>query len=90
MVRSFFDDVFIDNLPALDLHGETTDSLTFLVNDFIMDNKTLKNYRVLIVHGVGKGILRKELSNVLKKNKLVEDFHINGFNQGCTVVYIKK
>lgn len=90
MRKSFFDNVFINDLPTLDLHGETRDSLTFLVNDFISDNKILKNYRVLIVHGVGKGILRKELATVLKSNKFVEDFHINGFNQGCTIVYIKK
>ena len=42
------------------------------------------------MHGVGQGIIKDEVYKVLKQNKLVEDFHLNHFNQGCTIVYIKR
>ena len=51
------DDVFINNLPTLDLHGETRDSSRVLVKEFIEDNYVLRNKKVLIIHGVGKGIV---------------------------------
>ena len=54
------DDVFINNLPTLDLHGETRDSSRVLVKEFIEDNYVLRNKKVLIIHGVGKGIVKDE------------------------------
>ena len=48
------DDVFINNLPTLDLHGETRDSSRVLVKEFIEDTYVLRNKKVLIIHGVGK------------------------------------
>ena len=89
-MKTVFDDIFIDSLPKLDLHGEIRDSARVLVKEFIEDNYKLKNYKLNIVHGVGKGIIKDEVHRVLKQNKLVEDFHLNHFNQGCTIVYLKK
>ena len=40
------DDVFINNLPTLDLHGETRDSSRVLVKEFINDNYILKNNKI--------------------------------------------
>ena len=59
------DDVFINNLPTLDLHGETRDSSRVLVKEFIEDNYVLRNKKVLIIHGVGKGIVKDETYKVL-------------------------
>lgn len=84
------DDVFIDNLPTLDLHGEIRDSARVLVKEFILDNYNLKNKKVLIVHGIGSGIIKDEVYKCLKQSKYVEDYHLNRFNIGCTLVYIKK
>lgn len=89
-MKTVFDDIFIDSLPKLDLHGEIRDSARVLVKEFIEDNYKLKNYKLIIVHGVGQGIIKDEVYKVLKQNKLVEDFHLNHFNQGCTIVYIKR
>lgn len=89
-MKTSFDDIFINNYPTLDLHGETKDSSRVLIKEFIEDNYNLKNNKVLIIHGIGSGILKKEVEKDLKLNKLVNDFHINHFNSGCTVVYIKE
>ena len=84
------DDIFIENCPKLDLHGENRASTRVLLKEFINDNYILKNCRVVIVHGIGTGILKNEVHEILKDNKLVEDFHLSRYNIGCTIVYIKK
>ena len=84
------DDVFIDSYPKLDLHGEIRDSARVLIKEFLQDNYLLKNYKLVIVHGVGQGILKDETIKVLSKSKLVDSFHQNHFNQGCTIVYLKR
>ncbi len=89
-MHSLLDDIFINNIPTLDLHGEIRSSARVLVKEFIYDNYVLKNNRILIIHGVGEGIIKKEVHNVLKENKMVESFHLNPYNQGCTVVYLKE
>lgn len=89
-MRSFFDDVFVNNLPSLDLHGEIRSSARVLIKEFIHDNYVLKNNRVLIIHGVGTGALKNEVQEVLRVSKIVESFHLNPYNPGCTVVYLKK
>lgn len=89
-MKTSMDDVFINNLPSLDLHGEIRSSARVLIKEFVEDNYLLKNEKVIIIHGVGTGALKDETYKVLKSNKHVEDFHINHYNPGCTLVYIKK
>ena len=84
------DDVFINNLPTLDLHGEIRTSARVLIKEFIYDNYCLKNTKVVIIHGIGTGVIKEEVNMCLKNNKYVESFHINRFNEGCTLVYLKK
>ena len=84
-----FDDIFINNLPTLDLHGEIKDSARVLIKEFIYDNYVMKNKKVVIIHGIGKGKIKEEVINNLKNNKMVLSFHHNRYNSGCTVVYIK-
>ena len=50
-------DPFTDYLPHLDLHGETTATIVYLVESFIKDNIKLKNAKVVIIHGKGSGAL---------------------------------
>lgn len=89
-MKSSLDDIFMDSYPKLDLHGEIRDSARVLIKEFLEDNYTLKNYKLVIVHGVGQGILKDETIKVLNASKIVESFHQNHFNQGCTIVYLKK
>ena len=78
------------NLPTLDLHGMDREYARILINDFINDNYRSKNYKVVIIHGNGTGIIKKTTRDTLRRNKLVEDFYIDNFNDGMTVITIVK
>lgn len=80
--------IFIENLPTLDLHGYDSTSARVAINDFIRDNKIMKNQFIVIVHGIGSGIIRKTTIETLKKNKLVLDYKNYMYNNGCTIVQI--
>lgn len=77
------------NTPTLDLHGEPSDIAKVLINDFIEDNYKLKKNEVIIIHGIGKKILQKTTSEVLKNNKYVEEYKLDNFNIGQTIVKLK-
>ena len=78
------------NLPTLDLHGETKDISKVLINEFIEDNYKMKNYKIVIVHGIGKKILLKTTQEVLKQNDKVESYKLDNFNTGQTIVNLTK
>lgn len=75
-----------DSLPRLDLHGEDRDSARILVEEFLEYNYNLGQLELVIIHGIGEGILKKEVHKVLKNNKLVVEFGLDMFNPGCTLV----
>ncbi len=81
--------VFINNLPKLDLHGFDRNSARLAINDFINDNHIMKNELLLIIHGIGTGIIKKETHQTLKQHPLVVDYKTDYFNEGCTIVQIK-
>jgi len=74
------------SMPELDLHGESRDSARVLIKEFINDNYKIMNYEIAIIHGIGTGILKKEVHKVLKENKFVQSFGLDNFNSGCTLV----
>ncbi len=80
---------FTDSLPKIDLHGFDRDSARVAINDFINDNIKMGNQIITIIHGVGSGIIRKTTAETLSKNKNVEEFKTDYFNQGCTIVKLK-
>ena len=82
--------LFSNSYPSLDLHGTDRDYARISINDFIYDNYKMGNRYVTIIHGNGSGIIKKTTQEVLKKNKYVEDFKIDNFNAGQTVVVIRK
>ena len=77
------------NTPRLDLHGEVVTMVEVLVNQFIEDNRLLKNEYIIIIHGKSTNILTEEVHNVLKKNKFVLKYYKNNWNLGETIVQIK-
>lgn len=89
-MKTSLDDVFINSLPTLDLHGEIRDSARVLVKEFIDDNYLLKNEKIVIIHGIGSGALKDETYKILKRDKRVLEYHLNHYNAGCTLVYIKQ
>ena len=84
------DDIFLDCLPKLDLHGYDRESARVKVNDFLDEAYFMGNDRIVIVHGIGSGILKETVGETLKRNKKVIKYHIVGSNVGCTLVYIDK
>ena len=83
------DVIFIDNYPKLDLHGFDRETARVETNDFILDNKKLKNEIFVIIHGIGSGIIRKTVHETLKKNKNVVEYKTFYNNNGSTIVKIK-
>mgnify|MGYP004571263961 FL=1 len=68
------------------MHGETTATTVYLVESFIRDNLKLKNSKIVIIHGKGSGALRSKTHEILKRNKRVNKYYIDGLNDGQTIV----
>lgn len=83
------ENIFIKNLPTLDLHGTTYDIAVVMTNDFIEENVILKQHKIVIIHGIGKGIVKNAMTKVLKENKNVIDYKVDIFNPGCTIVELR-
>ena len=78
--------MFSSRSPVLNLHGETRDTVVFIINDFIKDNIKLDNEYIGIIHGRSSNVLRDKTHEVLRKNKNVNSFKINIWNPGMTIV----
>ena len=82
--------IYRKSMPELDLHGEDRIGATIKVNHFIEDNYKIGIEEMAIVHGIGQGILKKEVHKVLKKNKKVVEYSVDCFNEGCTLARLSK
>ena len=78
------------NIPHLDLHGYDREYTRIAINDFINDNVKMKNKTIIIIHGRGSGILKRTTQMTLKTNKFVQEYKIDNFNDGQTVVKLQK
>ena len=76
--------------PSIDLHGEYAFSAKVLTKEFIDDNINLKKEKICIIHGIGKGILKNAVHEVLKKDKRIKNYYVDFMNPGCTIVEIRK
>lgn len=83
------EDLFISNLPSIDLHGYDRDSARVAILDFINDNIKMKKKEIVIIHGIGSGILKKTTHDVLKKHKNVLEYKVCYNNVGSTIVLLK-
>lgn len=77
-------------MPQLDLHGEDRIGAKIKLEAFINDSYKLGEEDIAIIHGVGKGILKKEVLEMLKKDKRIKEFNIDCFNDGCTLAKLYK
>ena len=82
------EDIFLKNLPRIDLHGFDTETARVATDDFINDNLILKNNKALIIHGKGTGLVKKSVHETLSRRKEVKKYHTDAFNDGCTIVYL--
>ena len=80
--------IFLDMLPSIDLHGYDREGARVATNDFILENKILNNKEILIIHGIGQGIVKQAVHKELAKNKDVIEYKLANSNIGCTIVKI--
>lgn len=80
---------YTNNKNVLDMHGMDREYGKIILKEFIQDNIKMRNREVVIIHGIGKGILRKMVIDQLKKNKYVLEYHIDFYNPGSTNVILK-
>ena len=76
--------------PTLDLHGEYSFSAKELTKEFINDNIALKNKKICIIHGIGKGILKETVHDLLKHDKRIKKYYVDFTNPGITLIEIKE
>ena len=81
--------IFLDQLPKIDLHGFDRQSAALATNDFINESILLNNKKILIIHGIGSGIVKEAVHKTLKYNKNVLSYHVDSDNIGCTVIFLK-
>ena len=77
----------------LDLHTFLPSELPQLLEDYLLACLEKEIFTVRIVHGKGKGVLKKRVRSLLRKNPLVEAFHdapLEAGGWGATVVALKK
>ena len=79
---------FINHLPKLDVHGLDRSSVNVFIKEFINDNLQLRHDKIIIIHGLGDGILKKEIHLFLSKHKNVRCFYLDNWNIGQTIVEI--
>lgn len=87
-MNKYNDDLFIKRYPKIDLHGETRDTMVFLLKSFINDNIKLRNEYIVVIHGIGEGILKEQTHKLLKQDKRVKSYYTGMCNPGCTVVQL--
>jgi dsDNA-specific endonuclease/ATPase MutS2 len=78
---------------TLDLHTFPPDQVKPLVHDYIDACLDKEIYQLRIIHGKGKGTLRRIVHAQLEKNEHVENFRLagsGGGSWGATVVDLKQ
>lgn len=82
------EDIFLKNLPTLDLHGYDRETSRVATNDFINENLFLKKGKIVIIHGKGDGIVKHTVHDTLKARKEVSNYYTDYQNDGCTIVHL--
>lgn len=82
--------IFLDRLPKIDLHGFDTESARVMTNDFVNEGIILGYEKIVIIHGIGTGAVKNAVHETLQKNKQVESYKLDNFNNGCTIITLKK
>ncbi len=76
----------------LDLHCFSPAEIGSLIPEYLMAAHQAGIRRVRLVHGKGKGILRRSVHAILDRMDMVETYHMAGHDcghWGATIVYLK-
>jgi dsDNA-specific endonuclease/ATPase MutS2 len=77
----------------LDLHHFHPGEVKPLIKEYIRECRKKNIYEIRIIHGKGKGILKKRVHKILEKNQYVKDFYTAGPQSGfwgATIAVLKK
>ena len=88
-MKKEFINPFTYNLPTLDLHGVDRFYAKLKTNEFISDNYKLNNKKIIIIHGIGKGIIKESVHEELKRNKIVKKYYFDNLNIGQTLIELQ-
>ena len=80
----------LNKYPKIDVHGETTETVVFVVHDFIKDNYKMKNKYIVVIYGKGSGAVKRKVHEILNQDKLVANFEWDVMNIGQTLIELKK
>ena len=81
-------DIYTENLPKLDLHGEDRVNAIIKLDEFINENLILRNKNIVVIHGIGTGILKNTVHDYLKKDQRVKEYKLS-INNGQTIISLK-
>lgn len=87
--KKIINNPYIASLHYIDLHGFDRNEAIYYVDKFIKEEKILKSKAIYVIHGKGNHILKNEIHNFLKKNKNVESYMTDYFNDGITIINLK-
>ncbi len=76
---------------TLDLHTFSPKDIKHLVPDYLEECSNKGIYQVRIIHGKGKGVLRRTVHSILEKLPMVKRFLLageDGGSWGATIVYL--
>ena len=76
----------------IDLHTFAPEEAADVVKEYIYACSEKKIFEVRIIHGKGKGVLRRTVHSLLEKHPLVTNFSLDQgpSGWGATVAYLKK
>lgn len=80
---------FLEGLPYIDLHGCDRDYSRYKVKEFVYDNYTLGNKKIVVIHGIGEGIVKDAVHEYLRNDERVIEYKLDNFNTGMTIVILK-
>ncbi|MDY7035028.1 MAG: Smr/MutS family protein [Thermodesulfobacteriota bacterium] len=77
---------------VLDLHTFSPKEAVSVVNEYIRTCLDKGIYEVKIIHGKGKGVLRRTVHSLLEEHNLVRDYTLDGDSSGwgATIVHLKR
>lgn len=87
--KKIINNPYIASLHYIDLHGFDRNEAIYYVDKFIKEEMLLKSKAIYVIHGKGNHILKNEVHNFLKKNKNVESYMTDYFNDGITIINLK-
>ena len=89
--EGFFDAVEIPIDGFLDLHMFAPKDATSVVDEYITECLEAGIHEVKIVHGKGKGILRRTVHSFLKRHPKVMSYSLDGGSSswGATIAHLK-